>query len=159
MQSAGTCNAVDVYGYLIPGSNRNAVNRLDEVNDMPLKVVSAEAVVGLPSYVRGRQIGICLAVSLKVKKTAHGRQERVARIPKLDASERNSSSQYAFPSRVHTKEGPAKHAQYVLGGAYLLRCCRPSRSGTTLSLRIDVDNTRQDLGRQIRDVEVPGAQR
>ncbi len=31
------------HGHLIPGSNRNAVNRLDDVDDMPLKVV-AEAV-------------------------------------------------------------------------------------------------------------------
>lgn len=35
---------VDVYGYLVSGSNRNAVNRLDDVDEMPLKVVSAEAV-------------------------------------------------------------------------------------------------------------------
>jgi hypothetical protein len=27
----------------VPGSNRNAVNRLDDVDDVPLKVVSAEA--------------------------------------------------------------------------------------------------------------------
>ena len=35
---------VDVYGDLVRGSNRNAVNRLDDVDDMRLKVVSAEGV-------------------------------------------------------------------------------------------------------------------
>ena len=33
-----------VYWHLVPGSNRNAVTRLDDMDDVPLKVVSAEAV-------------------------------------------------------------------------------------------------------------------
>ena len=44
MGHASIQTTVDVYGHLVPGSNRNAVNRLDDVDDMPLKVVSAEAV-------------------------------------------------------------------------------------------------------------------
>ena len=44
MGHASIQTTVDVYGHLVPGSNRNAVNRLDDVDDMPLKVVSAGAV-------------------------------------------------------------------------------------------------------------------
>ncbi|MCH8147987.1 MAG: site-specific integrase [Planctomycetes bacterium] len=44
MGHASIQTTVDVYGHLVPGSNRNAVNRLDDVDDVPLKVVSAEAV-------------------------------------------------------------------------------------------------------------------
>ena len=44
MGHASIQTTVDVYGHLVPCSNRNAVNRLDDVDDMPLKVVSAEAV-------------------------------------------------------------------------------------------------------------------
>ena len=44
MGHASIQTTVDVYGHLVPGSNRNAVNRLDDLDDMPLKVVTAEAV-------------------------------------------------------------------------------------------------------------------
>lgn len=44
MGHASIQTTVDVHGHLVPGSNRNAANRLDDVDDMPLEVASAEAV-------------------------------------------------------------------------------------------------------------------
>ena len=44
MGHASIQTTVDVYGHLVPGSNRNAVNRLDDVDDLRLMVVSGEAV-------------------------------------------------------------------------------------------------------------------
>ena len=43
MGHASIQTTVDVYGHMVPGSNRNAVNRLADVDDTLLKVVSAEA--------------------------------------------------------------------------------------------------------------------
>ena len=43
MGHASIQTTVDVYGHLVPGSNRNAVNRLDDTHEMPLKVLSAGA--------------------------------------------------------------------------------------------------------------------
>ena len=43
MGHASIQTTVDVYGHLVPGSNRNAVNRLDDPNEPTLKVVPATA--------------------------------------------------------------------------------------------------------------------
>ncbi len=44
MGHASIQTTVDFCGHFVPGSNRYAVDRLDDLDDMPLKVVSAEAV-------------------------------------------------------------------------------------------------------------------
>lgn len=41
MGHASIQTTVDVYGHLVPGSNRNAVNRLDDPTGSALKVVPA----------------------------------------------------------------------------------------------------------------------
>ena len=43
MGHASIQTTVDVYGHLVPGSNRNAVNRLDDPDEPTLKVVPATA--------------------------------------------------------------------------------------------------------------------
>ena len=44
MGRASIQTTVDFCGHLVSGCNRSAVNRLDDVDEMPLKVVAAEAV-------------------------------------------------------------------------------------------------------------------
>lgn len=43
MGHASIQTTVDVYGHLVPGSNRNAVNRLDDPEEAMVRVVSASA--------------------------------------------------------------------------------------------------------------------
>jgi integrase len=43
MGHASIQTTVDVYGHLVPGSNRNAVNRLDDPDVPTLKVLPADA--------------------------------------------------------------------------------------------------------------------
>ncbi len=43
MGHASIQTTVDVYGHLVPGSNRNAVNRLDDPEEPALRIVSVDA--------------------------------------------------------------------------------------------------------------------
>ena len=43
MGHASIQTTVDEYGHLVPGSNRNAVNRLDDPTEPPLRLVSTDA--------------------------------------------------------------------------------------------------------------------
>ena len=43
MGHASVQTTVDIYGHLVPGSNRNAVNRLDDPTEPALRVVGADA--------------------------------------------------------------------------------------------------------------------